>query len=100
MIRRHKKLAAYFLALTVFTSYVMLDTFVITRVYGVEVASDADQTEIVAEDASGTANEEAGELVITADSYSDGNINIRMSEYTVNDTAVYLSSYFLSQKHN
>lgn len=95
MIRRHKKLAAYFLALTVFTSYVMLDTFVITRVYGVEDASDADQTEIVAEDAAGTANEETGEPVITADSYSDGNINIRMSEYTVNDTAVYLAEVSL-----
>ena len=95
MIRRHKKLAAYFLALTVFTSYVMLDTFVITRVYGVEDASDADQTEIVEQDAAGTANEETGEPVITADSYSDGNINIRMSEYTVNDTAVYLAEVSL-----
>ena len=95
MIRRHKKLAAYFLALTVFTSYVMLDTFVITRVYGVEDASDADQTEIVAEDAAGTANEETGEPVITSDSYNDGNINIRMSEYTVNDTAVYLAEVSL-----
>ena len=95
MIRKHKKLAAYFLALTVFTSYVMLDTFVITRVYGVEDASDADQTEIVAEDAAGTANEETGEPVITPDSYNDGNINIRMSEYTVNDTAVYLAEVSL-----
>ena len=95
MIRRHKKLAAYFLALTVFTFYVMLDTFVITRVYGVEDASDADQTEIVAEDAVGTANEETGEPVITADSYSDGNINISLSEYTVNDTAVYLAEVSL-----
>ena len=43
MIRKHKKLTAYFLALAVFTSYVMLDTFVITRVYGVEDASDTDQ---------------------------------------------------------
>ena len=94
MIRRHKKLAAYFLALTVFTSYVMLDTFVITRVYGVEVASDADQTEIVEQEA-GTANEETGEPVITADSYSDSNINISLSEYKVNDTAVYLAEVSL-----
>ena len=95
MIRRHKKLAAYFLALTVFTSYVMLDTFVITRVYGVEDASDADQTEIVEQDAAGTANEETGEPVITADSYSDGNISIELSEYTVSDTAVYLAEVSL-----
>ena len=95
MIRKHKKLAAYFLALTVFTSYVMLDTFVITRVYGVEDASDADQTEIVEQDAAGTANEETGEPVITADSYSDGNISIELSEYTVSDTAVYLAEVSL-----
>ena len=104
MIRKHKKLAAYFLALAVFTSYVMLDTFVITRVYGVEETSSANQTEIVAEstddtaetsDTGGTADEETGEPVITADSYSDGNINIEMSEYTVSDTAVYLAEVSL-----
>ncbi len=94
MMRKHKKLTAYFLALTVFTSYVMLDTFVITRVYGVEDASDADQTEIVAEDAADTA-EEVLEPEVTANSYSDGNIEIKLSEYTVNDTAVYLAEVSL-----
>ncbi len=34
MIRKHKALLAYLLALVVFSSYVMMDTFVITRVYG------------------------------------------------------------------
>ncbi len=97
MIRRHKKLAAYFLALTVFTSYVMLDTFVITRVYGVEDASDAGQIQIVAEneDDTATAEEETIDPVITADSYSDGNISIELSEYTVSDTAVYLAEVSL-----
>ncbi len=98
MIRKHKKLTAYFLALAVFTTYVMLDTFVITRVYGVGEASGADQLEIVAEDADDTADtaeNENREPVITADSSSDGNINIRMSEYTVNDTAIYLAEVSL-----
>ena len=33
-IRKHKKLLAYMVALAVFTTYVVMDTFVITRVYG------------------------------------------------------------------
>ena len=33
MIKKHKALLAYMLALAVFTTYVVLDTFVITRVY-------------------------------------------------------------------
>ena len=34
MIKKHKKLIAYLLALTIFSTYVVMDTFVITRVYG------------------------------------------------------------------
>ncbi len=34
MIKKHKTLVAYMLALAVFTTYVVMDTFVITRVYG------------------------------------------------------------------
>ena len=34
MIKKHKALIAYMLVLTVFTAYVVMDTFVITRVYG------------------------------------------------------------------
>ena len=34
MIRKHKALLAYLLVLVVFSSYVVMDTFVITRVYG------------------------------------------------------------------
>lgn len=34
MIKKHKALIAYMLVLAVFTAYVVMDTFVITRVYG------------------------------------------------------------------
>ena len=96
MIRRHRKLAAYFLTLAIFTSYVMLDTFVITRVYGVEDADGADQIEIAAEDPADTAEDEILEPIISADSYNDGNISIELNEYTVNDTAVYLAEVKLN----
>ena len=53
MLRKHKALLAYVLVLTVFTAYVMLDTFVITRVYG--EASDAEtQTEQSSGETDGT----------------------------------------------
>ena len=42
MIRKHKALLAYLLALVVFSSYVMMDTFVITRVYGEASGSDSE----------------------------------------------------------
>ena len=34
MIKKHKALMAYMLALAIFTTYVVMDTFVISRVYG------------------------------------------------------------------
>ena len=34
MIKKHKALLAYMLALAIFSTYVVMDTFVITRVYG------------------------------------------------------------------
>ena len=43
-IRKHKKLLAYMMALAVFTTYVVMDTFVITRVYG-EAADGGSGTE-------------------------------------------------------
>ena len=55
MIKKHKALMAYLLALTIFSTYVVMDTFVITRVYGeasgggseaaLQTGSDEDQAE-------------------------------------------------------
>ena len=44
MIKKHKTLLAYMLALAVFTTYVVMDTFVISRVYG-EVSDSGSGTE-------------------------------------------------------
>ena len=96
MIKKHKFFAAYILALTLFTAYVMLDTFVITRVYGGASVADGDQTGIVQDyggDGSGTSGEYYGSAdpSISADNYSDGSISVNLSEYTVNNTEVYLA---------
>ena len=113
MIRKHKAFAAYILALTLFTTYVMLDTFVITRVYGDTSAAEEDQTEIAQDynsfadndgseqySESGESDEynessETADPAVSSDSYSDGNISIDLSEYTVNNTEVYLAEVSL-----
>ena len=110
MIRKHKAFAAYILALTLFTTYVMLDTFVITRVYGDTSAAEEDQTEIAQDYNSFADNDgseqysesneynessETADPAVSSDSYSDGNISIDLSEYTVNNTEVYLAEVSL-----
>ena len=71
MLRKHKVLLAYVLVLTVFTAYVMLDTFVITRVYG--EASDA---ETQSEQSSGeTGGEDTAQDDSTADDSGAGNMH-------------------------
>lgn len=164
MIKKHKKLLAYMLALAVFTTYVVMDTFVISRVYGeasgegTEAAlqiedsdnsggqagdsskdqsagSAADDTESghthgpggkhgkgkggpghsksggssgksssgdsadssSSEGSSGSTGSSSGSSVSgisstgTADTYSDDNISIRLSEYTVSNTVVHVA---------
>lgn len=55
MIKKHKALLAYMLVLTVFTTYVVMDTFVIKRVYG-EASGDGSEAALQIED-----NNESGE---------------------------------------
>lgn len=67
MIKKHKKLIAYMLALTIFTTYVLMDTFVITRVYGeaselgTETALQADNTGDASSAVSDSAQDSAAE---------------------------------------
>lgn len=56
MIKKHKALMAYMLALAVFTTYVVMDTFVISRVYG-----EASDSGIEAEMQQGGSNDASGE---------------------------------------
>ena len=142
MIRKHKKLLAYMLVLAVFTTYVVMDTFVITRVYG-EASGEGTETAMQAEnnndtsgneqdsssedvesshshgpggkhgggpdhggrhgkpksdsgtssDSSGSSSSSSSDSGIssadTAGSYSDDNISVSLSEYTVNGTVVH-----------
>lgn len=96
-----------------FTVYVLLDTFVITRVYGDQTSSAGSGTSVMTEEeedaleASGstanTANAAtaegsaaSSEAVSTADSYKDENISVTVSEYRENDTDIYVADVQLS----
>ena len=74
----------YALALGAFTAYVLLNTFLVSRVY-VQAAP--------AETAESTQSAEA---VVTETEYQDGNISIRLSAYRVEDSAVYVADIQLA----
>lgn len=75
----------YSLLLTAFTVYVLMDTFVIGRVYSeVEVTVPT----------SPTAPDD--QVVITENSYSDSNITITLTEYREYDTAIYVADIRVS----
>lgn len=74
----------YALALGAFTAYVLLNTFLVSRVY-VQAAP--------AETAESTQSAEA---VVTETEYQDGNISIRLSAYREKDSTVYVADIQLA----
>ena len=71
MIKKHKALLAYMLVLTVFTTYVVMDTFVIKRVYG-EASGDGSEAALQIEDNNGSGEKaEDSSKDMSADSDSD-----------------------------
>ena len=76
----------YSLLLTAFTLYLLLDTFVISRVYAVSPPeSSPEKTDSSAADAE-----------VSPNTYSDGNITIAITEYRIHDTTVYAADITLS----
>ena len=114
-IRRHLWAICFSLCLIGFTAYLLLDTFAIRRVYtvvpqtGNSVSSaeesgsaESDDTDVVAgaadTDSAGSEGTEttddestSSSLVTTANSYSDGNISITLTEYRKYDTTIYVA---------
>lgn len=79
----------YGIILTAFTLYVLMDTFVITRVYQTVPSDD----EVSVTESRGSddmeADVEKNTAVITENSYDDGNISITITEYRENNTEIY-----------
>ncbi len=74
----------YGLMLTAFSVYVLLDTFVITKVYQQETPADDKQV-------NNTATS-----IITDTGYSDANISITLTEYRRYDTSIYVADVKLA----
>lgn len=91
-MKKHIYAIAYGLLLTVFTVYVLLDTFVITRVYDT-VPSESSGNIAGSEDEKA---EQGGTAVQTTDSYKDDNITITLTEYRENDTTIYVADVKLA----
>ena len=126
MFKKNLFAIVYSVLLTAFTVYVLMDTFVITRVYStvpvVEASSEAgsdgadsdtavtdsdtavaDSYSAVAEAAvNASASDQTGESptsqqpVSTATSYQDENITITLTEYREYDTSIYVADITLS----
>ena len=82
----------YGLLLTAFTVYVLMDTFLISRIYTTVPQSDSEstcQTE-------STDNTAATGAVSTGSTYSDSNISITVTQYRKYDTTVYVADVKLS----
>lgn len=75
----------YGLILAAFTVYILLDTFVIARVY--QSAPNANGTS--QSQAAGEELQQHQNAVITANTYQDDNISITVTEYRENETTVY-----------
>ena len=99
----------YSAVLTLFTVFVLLDTFVIPRAYVAEVettkcesentASTITSTEAAMDNsmASTTDSSSAGaSAVVSENSYSDGDITITITEYREYDTSIYVADVTLT----
>ena len=91
----------YGILLCAFTAYIMLDTFVIARVYTV-VPPDSDGTLSVVSRGENKDNNlpepSSSEAAVTRTDtgYSDGNIAITLTEYREHDTTVYVADVQIS----
>jgi len=90
----------YSLALTLFTAFVLLDTFIIPRAYVVESDNSAGSGQSASAavstqtDESNTASSVAS--AVTENTYTDENISITITEYREYDTSIYVADITLS----
>lgn len=81
----------YGVLLAAFTAYVLLDTFTISRVYVKVPQTTAPSATLVPLEPEATEP-----VVVTENSYSDGNISITITEYREFETAIYVADVRVS----
>lgn len=97
LMRRHWWPVIYGLFLAAFTIYVAMDTFVISRVYAVvaqpQTTDGSTANAEQAQDAEAASDEG---IILTENTYSDGNMAITLTEYREYDTSIYVADVVLS----
>lgn len=90
----------YGLLLTAFSVYILLDTFVITRIYTTVPDDDDGESSVIVEDNdnenSKTTQPGSSSVAPTENSYSDKSISITITEYRENDTTIYVADVQLA----
>lgn len=101
--KRHGFVIITALALTLFTGYALLDTFVLPKSYAkveqqAEEIAEIESFEIDRSEIESTENRSNnGEILpqITENSYRDSHVSIELSQYRVNQTTVYVADIVL-----
>ncbi len=88
----------YGIVLAAFTVYIMLDTFVIPRVYTETTQNSEKSTFAVGNNDSSNTEKisDSTSVTLTDLSYSDENISITVTEYRENDTTIYVADVKVS----
>lgn len=108
-MKKHLWAICYSILLIAFTTYMALDTFVLTKVYSVVdktqgssiLSSETEQKDMGSKQRNDSQTEishqeESGTVTITGTSYDDGNISITLTEYREYDTSIYVADILLS----
>lgn len=96
-IRRHWWALVYSLFIVAFTVYLVMDTFLIHRVYTVVTGTEGGTS--ITFTADGDQEDETvsyAEAVLSETSYSDENIEITITEYRQYDSSIYVADIVLS----
>ena len=88
-MKKHIWSIVYGIALARFTAYILMDTFVISRVYSSVPLNKSTADKSVVSKTESTA-------VTTDNSYSDGSITITVTEQRINNTTVYIADVKLA----
>lgn len=97
MFKKNTILVTIFsILLLIFTTYVLADTFLITRVYSQVEYETSNETAAAITESEEAADTEIKEAVVSETSYQDENIQITLSEYEEYDTAIYVADIQLS----
>lgn len=94
----------YSIMLTAFTLYIALDTFVISKVYTAVPSEQGDTQTPLDNTAEGDEADDTGDeetkTVTEENSYSDGSVDIELTQYRENDTDIYVAEVTLDSQES